>query len=103
VPEHDDSRMTRPRLRTLFVVTLLSSLISVGMPWASVATLGQIRLAITAPVALIAFIVAFATTVLAIVVHRKRGLWVLLAAIPALFWPIAIISMVTACSIYGCD
>jgi hypothetical protein len=95
--------VTHTRLGTLVLVTLLSSLISLAMPWVSVATLGQIRLAITATVALIALIVAFATAVLAIVVHRKRGLWVLLAAVPALFWPVAIISMVTACSIYGCD
>jgi hypothetical protein len=95
--------MIRPRLRTLFIVTLLSSLISLGMPWASVATGGQIRLYFTATVAIIAFIVAFATTVLAITVHRIRGLSVLLVAVPALFWPVAVISFATACSIYGCD
>jgi hypothetical protein len=95
--------MIRPRLRTLSIVTLLSSLISLGMPWASVATAGQIRLYFTATVAMIAFIVAFTTTVLAITVHRIRGLSVLLAALPALFWPAAVISFATACSIYGCD
>jgi hypothetical protein len=43
-------------------------------------------------------------TVLAIVVHRKRGLWVILAAVPALFWPAVVISFVAACSINGdCD
>jgi hypothetical protein len=95
--------MIRPRLRTLFVVTLLSSLISLGMPWASVATAGQIRLYFTAPVAIIAFVVAFATTILAIVFYRIRGLLVLLAAVPALFWPVAVISFATAYSIYCCD
>jgi hypothetical protein len=95
--------MIRPSVRSLFLVTLLSSLISLGMPWASVATAGQIRLYFTATVAIIAFIVTFATTVLAIFVHRIRGLLVLLAAVPALFWPVAVISFATACSIYGCD
>jgi hypothetical protein len=84
-------------------VTLLSSMICLIMPWLSVATAGQIRLFITAPIALAAFVLAIATTLFAVVLYRTRGLWVALGAVPALFWPVALVSFLTACSIYGCD
>jgi hypothetical protein len=91
--------MTRPKLDTLLVITLAASLISFGFPWMS-GSVGRIRIGIS----IAALIVAFCTTVLAIVVHRKRGLWAILAAVPALFWPAVVISFVAACSINGdCD
>jgi hypothetical protein len=95
--------MTHPRLATLLFITLLASLISLGMPWLSVASAGRIWLPVTATVAIIAFIAVFATTVLAVVVHRTRGLWVILAAVPALFWPAVAIIIIAACTMYDCD
>jgi ethanolamine transporter EutH len=89
--------MIRPGLATLLFVTLAAALISLGLPWISVGRIGF-------AVAFAAFVVAIATTALAIVVHRKRGLWTILAAIPALFWPAVAISFAATCSIYGdCD
>jgi hypothetical protein len=66
--------MTRPRLATLIFVALLSSLISLGTPWLSVYTLGQIRVAITASVALAALILTFGTTLIALAIYRMGGL-----------------------------
>jgi hypothetical protein len=87
----------RPRLATLLFVTLAAALISLGLPWIGVGWLGRAA-------AIAAFVVAIATTALAVVVHRKRGLWAILAAVPALFWPAVAISFVANCSIYGdCD
>jgi ABC-type spermidine/putrescine transport system permease subunit II len=95
--------MTRPHLDTLLFVTLIASLISFGGPLLSVATLGRIRLMITATVAAVALVVTIATVVLAIAVHRKRGLWTILAAVPVLFWPVVIISFSAECAMYDCD
>jgi hypothetical protein len=95
--------MTRPRLATLVCVTLLAALVSFGMPWISIYTLGRIRLLFTVMVSTIALIVAFAIAMAAIVFHARRGLWTILAAIPAFFWPVVAISIATACSIYDCD
>jgi hypothetical protein len=85
----------RPRLASLMFVTLLLSLISFGVPWISVVTAGKVRLAATA------LVLSFATVALAIEVHRKRGLWVALMAIPALFWPTLELSFVVGYLIYG--
>jgi hypothetical protein len=91
--------MARPKLDTLLVITLAASLISFGLPWMA-GSVGRIRIGIS----IATLIVAFCTAALAIVVHRKRGLWVILAAVPALFWPAVVISFVAACSINGdCD
>jgi succinate dehydrogenase hydrophobic anchor subunit len=91
--------MTHPRLETLLVAMLVASLISFGLPWMA-GSVGRIRIGVS----IATLIVAFCMTVLAIVVHRKRGLWVILAAVPALFWPAVVISFVAACSINGdCD
>jgi hypothetical protein len=95
--------MTHPRLAKLLIVTLIASLISLGTPWISVATVGRIPVTATATVAVEALIVAFSTLIVALVAHRTRGLWVLLAAIPAFFWPVFAVSTVIACSIYDCD
>jgi hypothetical protein len=95
--------MVHPRLSTLLLITLAASIISLGAPWTSVATLGRIRLAVTVTTTMVAFIAAFATAVLAVVVHGTRGLWAILAAAPALFWPVFAVSIVSACSIYDCD
>jgi hypothetical protein len=87
----------RPRLATLLFVTLAAALISLGLPWIGVGRLGRAA-------AIAAFVVAIATTALAVVVHRKRGLWAILAAVPALIWPALAITFVAACSNYGdCD
>jgi hypothetical protein len=95
--------MHRPSLATLILVTLLLSLVSVVMPWLSVMTLGRLRLLVTGALAILALVAAFATAVYAILVHGRRGFWVLLAAVPALFWPTVTISIVTACTIEDCD
>jgi hypothetical protein len=79
--------MTRPKLDTLLFVTWTASTISFALSWLG-SLVGRIGLA----VAIVAFVVAIATTTLAIVVHRTRGLWAILAAVPALFWP-AVISI----------
>lgn len=91
----------RPRLASLMFVTLLSSLISFGVPWISVVTAGKVRLAATATIAIVALVLSFATVALAIAVHPKRGLWVALMAIPALFWPTLELSFVVGYLIYG--
>ena len=91
--------MTRPKLDTLLFVTLAAALVSFGSPWVG-GLVGRIWFAI----ALAAFVVAIATAALAVVVHRKRGLWAILAAVPALIWPALAITFVAACSNYGdCD
>lgn len=91
--------MGRPKLDNLLFVTFVASLISFVMPWMA-GSVGRIKIGIS----IATLIVAFCTAVLAIVVHRKRGLWVILAAVPALFWPAVVISFVAACSMYGdCD
>jgi hypothetical protein len=81
--------MGRPKLDNLLFVTFVASLISFVMPWMA-GSVGRIRIGIS----IATLIVAFCTAVLAIVVHRKRGLWVILAAVPALFWPAVVISFV---------
>ena len=91
--------MARPKLDALLVITLAASLISFGLPWMT-GSVGRIRIGIS----IATLIVAFCTAVLAIFVHRKRGLWVILAAVPALFWPGIVISFVATCWINGdCD
>jgi hypothetical protein len=76
------------RLRRFLFVAALLSLVSLGAPWISILTAGRMRLAITAKVALISLIAPFAATIVAVIVHKRRGLWVALAALPALFWPV---------------
>jgi hypothetical protein len=96
--------MSHPRFATLLIVTPIASLISFGMPWLSAATVGRIPLAASAVVAAVAFIIAFSTTVVALFAHRRRGLLVVFALIPALWWPIFAVSTVTACAFYvDCD
>ena len=96
-PGLEKRTVIRPRLATLLFVTLAAALISLGLPWIGVGRIGRAA-------AIAAFVVAIATTALAVVVHRKRGLWAILAAVPALFWPAVAISFVANCSIYGdCD
>jgi hypothetical protein len=95
--------MNRPRLATFVYVTPLASLVSLGMLWMSIYTLGRVRLFFTVIVSMIALIVASATTIASVVFYGRRGLWTILAAIPAIFWPVVAISIVTACSIYDCD
>jgi hypothetical protein len=91
------------RLRLFLFVAALLSLVSLGAPWISILTAGRIRLASTTTVALISLIATFATTVAAVIVHKRRGLWVALAALPALFWPVLATSISAACSIEDCD
>jgi hypothetical protein len=95
--------MTRLSLASLLIITLVASLISLGAPWLSVVTLGRVRLAIAVTVTIISFAVVLVTAAFAIAVHGRRGLWVTLAAIPALFWPAFAASIVTACSFTDCD
>jgi hypothetical protein len=96
--------MSHPRFATSLIVTLIASLISFGMPWISVATVGRIPLAASAVVAAVAFIIAFSTTVVALFAHPRRRLWLVLAVIPALLWPVFAVSTVTACAFYvDCD
>jgi hypothetical protein len=91
------------RLRPFLFVAALLSLVSLVAPWISILTVGRIRLAITATVALISLIATFAATVAAVIVHKRRGLWVALTALPALFWPVLAVSIGVACSIEDCD
>jgi hypothetical protein len=91
------------RLRPFLFVAALLSLVSLAAPWISILTAGRIRLAITATVALISLIATFAATVAAVIVHKRRGLWVALMALPALFWPVFAASIRVACSIEDCD
>ena len=91
------------RLRPFLFVAALLSLASFGAPWISILTVGRIRLAITATVALISLIATLATTVVAVIVHKGRGLRVALLALPALFWPLFVISIRVACSFQDCD
>jgi hypothetical protein len=91
------------RLRRLLFVAALLSLASFGAPWISILTAGRIRLAITATVALISLIATLATTIVAVIVHKRRGLWIVLVALPALFWPVFATSIRVACSIEDCD
>jgi hypothetical protein len=95
--------MNRSSVANLFFITLIASLISFGAPWISVRILGRIRLAIIVAVTGVAFVGAVATAVYAIAIHRKRGVWVTLAALPALFWPVFVASMVTSCWMSDCD
>jgi hypothetical protein len=95
--------MTRLSLANLLIITLTASLISLGAPWVSVVTLGRIRLAITFTITIISLAVVLVTAAYAIATHGRRGLWVTLAAIPALFWPAFAASIVTACSFTDCD
>jgi hypothetical protein len=103
VKDRSGPAMTRPRLATLVCVTLLASLVSLGMPWISIYTLGRIRMFFMVIVSVIALIVVSVTALAAVAFHGPRGLWTILAAIPAFFWPVVAISIVTACSIYDCD
>jgi hypothetical protein len=96
-------RSGRARLVTLLFVTLTASLVCFAAPWISVVTLGRIRLAVTVTISIIAFVTAFTTTGLAVVVHGRRGLWMILATLPALFWPVFAASTLVACSIEDCD
>jgi hypothetical protein len=91
------------RLRSFLSVAASLSLVSFGAPWISLLTAGRIRLAIPATVATISLIATFATIVLAVIVHKRRGLWVALVAFPALFWPVFATSIIVACSIEDCD
>jgi hypothetical protein len=91
------------RLRPFLFVAALLSLVSFGAPWISILTAGRIRLAVTATAALISLIATFATTVLAVIAHKRRGLWVALVALPALFWHVFATSISVACLIEDCD
>lgn len=96
--------MARPRLATLLLAQLLSSLASFGAPWLAVLTDGRIAYDLTAVIAIVTLIVSAAMAGYAIFVHRIRGLWVALAALPVLFWPALTISLGLMCAMYGdCD
>jgi hypothetical protein len=91
------------RLRTFLFAAAPLSFVAFGAPWISVLTLGRIRFAVTATITLIALIAVFAATVLAVIVHKKRGLWVALVTVPALFWPVVVASIGVTCSFVDCD
>jgi hypothetical protein len=88
-----------PRLAALILGALLSSLVSLGMPLVSVMTVGQLRLTIAASVATVALFASFSIAVTATLVYRRRGLWAVLAAAPALFWPALEASFLVACAL----
>jgi hypothetical protein len=47
---------------------------------------------------MVSLLAAFATTVVAVIVHRRRGLWVALSALPALFWPTVTVTLGIHCA-----
>jgi hypothetical protein len=64
--------LIHPSLNALMLITLLASLVSFRIPWILVTS--RVRLWVAAA----AIITAIVTPILAVVVHRRRGLWVAL-------------------------
>jgi hypothetical protein len=84
---------------------MFASIISLVALWLSVpvASADQNRLSVTASIALAVHVIAIAASVVALVFYRARGLWVVLAAIPALFVPVLAALFIASCAIHGCN
>jgi hypothetical protein len=85
-------------LRRRVLVTLLLSLISLATQLFSIWTLGEVRHRVMATIAVISLLAALAMAIFAIVVHRRRGLWVALSALPALLLPVFSVTFGALCT-----
>jgi hypothetical protein len=85
--------MRRPSFRILLVLALLASFASFGIPWIALADERALSLLIAARIAFVCaglWGVCFLAT---LVLHRLKGLWLLLTAPILIWWPAVLISI----------